>query len=460
MFEFAGINKAFGPNPSASARFQGMTIKQLKDLLIYCTTKAHFYFNGNFYDQKDGVAMGSPLGPLLANAFMCDFEERHKEKLEELGITTWMRYVDDIFAELLESANEEEILNYLNNQHKSIKFTIEHAKNDALPFLDTCVHKHCYNDNYSYNVRLYHKPTFTGVYLNWTSLTHRRYKIQLIYTLLDRIWKITTDLKQREEEMLELKQILIKNDYPIEIIDSEIHKFKKRKQTATQTQPPENNQSINQSIQIINDDQTSTDNSNKTQQTTDNSNKINEKSENKFDNTFFFSLPYVSPKVDNFAKRLQSTVCTQFPNLDFKLAFKSPGDIGKLFPFKHKINHNLSQSLVVYKIQCETCGANYIGKTEQIMSRRMYQHNYVNKTKPNEPPKSAITMHRRDFPDHIIEPQRAEIIDRATDNSKLEMKEWIQIKNRKPTLNVQFNKLDNNGSFNRNLKLIIIDHLV
>ena len=90
----------------------------------------------------------------------------------------------------------------------------------------------------------------------------------------------------------------------------------------------------------------------------------------------------------------------------------------------------------------------------------MYQHNYVNKTKPNEPPKSAITMHRRDFPDHIIEPQRAEIIDRATDNSKLEMKEWIQIKNRKPTLNVQFNKLDNNGSFNRNLKLIIIDHLV
>jgi hypothetical protein len=55
--------------------------------------------------------------------------------------------------------------------------------------------------------------------------------------------------------MLELKQILIKNDYPIEVIDSEIYKFKKRKQKATQIQPPENNQSINQSIQIINDDQ-------------------------------------------------------------------------------------------------------------------------------------------------------------------------------------------------------------
>ena len=57
-------------------------------------------------------------------------------------------------------------------------------------------------------------------------------------------------------------------------------------------------------------------NKDKTQQTTtDNNNKINEKSEKKYDNTFFFSLPYVSPKVDNFAKRLQSTVCTQFPKL-------------------------------------------------------------------------------------------------------------------------------------------------
>ena len=32
-------------------------------------------FNGEYYDQIDGVAMRSPLGPVLANIFKCDFEK-------------------------------------------------------------------------------------------------------------------------------------------------------------------------------------------------------------------------------------------------------------------------------------------------------------------------------------------------------------------------------------------------
>ena len=27
-------------------------------------------------NSRDGVAMGSPVGPVLANIFMCDFEEK------------------------------------------------------------------------------------------------------------------------------------------------------------------------------------------------------------------------------------------------------------------------------------------------------------------------------------------------------------------------------------------------
>ena len=42
----------------------------LRKLLEFTTKKSHFLFDGQYYDQIDGVAMGSPLGPVLANIFM------------------------------------------------------------------------------------------------------------------------------------------------------------------------------------------------------------------------------------------------------------------------------------------------------------------------------------------------------------------------------------------------------
>ena len=48
----------------------------LKVLLEFATKRSHFIFNGQYYDQIDGVAMGSPLGPVLAKIFMCHFEEK------------------------------------------------------------------------------------------------------------------------------------------------------------------------------------------------------------------------------------------------------------------------------------------------------------------------------------------------------------------------------------------------
>ena len=64
------LNRAF----KHSEIFHQMNRKTLKNLLIICTQKSHFQFNGNYYDQLDGVAMGSPLGPLFANLFMDEFD--------------------------------------------------------------------------------------------------------------------------------------------------------------------------------------------------------------------------------------------------------------------------------------------------------------------------------------------------------------------------------------------------
>ena len=42
----------------------------MEELLYLFTKNAHFTLNSKTYVQVDGVAMGSPYGPVLANGFM------------------------------------------------------------------------------------------------------------------------------------------------------------------------------------------------------------------------------------------------------------------------------------------------------------------------------------------------------------------------------------------------------
>ena len=48
----------------------------LVELLNIATKNQLFQFEGSLYEQIDGVAMGSPLGTLMANTFMCSIEDR------------------------------------------------------------------------------------------------------------------------------------------------------------------------------------------------------------------------------------------------------------------------------------------------------------------------------------------------------------------------------------------------
>ena len=66
--------KAFVGNWFNVAHNLNITKPDLVQLLEVATMNQLFQFDGKLYRQIDGVAMGSPLGPLIANAFLCSIE--------------------------------------------------------------------------------------------------------------------------------------------------------------------------------------------------------------------------------------------------------------------------------------------------------------------------------------------------------------------------------------------------
>ena len=49
---------------------EGINKSEFKNLLSLATQESYFIFNDVLYKQKDSVAMGSPLGPTMANVFL------------------------------------------------------------------------------------------------------------------------------------------------------------------------------------------------------------------------------------------------------------------------------------------------------------------------------------------------------------------------------------------------------
>jgi hypothetical protein len=76
----------------------------------------------------------------------------------------------------------------------------------------------------------------------------------------------------------------------------------------------------------------------------------------------FIVLPFAHRNADDFGIRLKKLVKVNYPQVDFNVAFRAPKTIGELFPFKDNVKN--TESLVVYKIKCNECGAENIGKTE------------------------------------------------------------------------------------------------
>ena len=70
-----------------------------RNLLNIATKETFFMFNNKYYKQVDGVAVGSPLGPALANIYMCSFESKWLQDCSNDFKPVFYRcYIDEIFV--------------------------------------------------------------------------------------------------------------------------------------------------------------------------------------------------------------------------------------------------------------------------------------------------------------------------------------------------------------------------
>ena len=112
-----------------------MSTNNILELLEFCLCNTRFLFQGQFYEQTKGAAMGSPVSPVVANLFMEYFEHRALTSAMNPP-RLWKKYVDDTFV-ILQQLQREEFLQHINSVDPSIMFTKEKLRDDgSIPFLD------------------------------------------------------------------------------------------------------------------------------------------------------------------------------------------------------------------------------------------------------------------------------------------------------------------------------------
>ena len=359
---------------------------ELRSLLTVATAQTHFLFNGSFYDQIDGVAMGSPLAPVLANLFMGHHEKLWLDNFQGSEILFYRRYVDDTFCLFHSEHDAILFFDYINSRHPNIRFTMEKEVQHKLPFLDVLIDN---NDPNSFLTRVYRKKTFTGLLTNYFSFTSYSYKVGLIRTLVDRAYKINNTWLGLHEDITKLMEILKKNLFPAHLIE----RVENRYITGTQS-----NHCPRDSLPTS--------------------------------PTFYFKLPYIGHFSVVTQKKIRLFIKRYCNDLDIKLVFSS-FKIGNMFSVKDPVPVGL-RSRVVYKFACAGCNACYVGETTRHFSTRVREHLVSDRA-------SHIFKHLQNS-EHcrtLCSQDCFHILDHTSTSFQLKIKEAFHIHREKPSLNQQ-----------------------
>ena len=326
------------------------------DLLRAATSDIQFIFDGKTFVQHNGVAMGAPV---IADIFMAHMETSLMERLEQIGVCEWHRYVDDTFVLLKPGTNIDDVLHVLNEFQPSIQFTHEPEKDNTIAFLDVQVIRTLVENKsepidpneqqaqtFIFDTTIHRKETFTGLMTNWHSFVPFSYKKSSVVSMIQRALSICSTYSLLDKELLKIRTVCQDNDYPIDFIDTRIGigltKYLNRSNNNNNNEP---------NIPVSGCEK----------------------------RRMYVEIPFIGKQTEIMKKKISQLTAESRPDLDIRYVAKPPPSVRTLFPTKDPVPIHL-QSDVVYAVKCKECGDTYVGKTIRQCGRRLEEHGAPNRT--------------------------------------------------------------------------------
>ena len=342
-----------------------LTTDRIADLLELCLRSTYFMYQGEFFEQQDGVAMGSPVSATVANLYMEYFEDLALSKATEKP-RLWKRYVDDTCC-IVKKGTEEGLLQHLNSIRPTIQFTMEVEEKGKISFLDCELHR---KEDGRLDVTVHRKATHTDRYLHFDSHHPTHVRRGVVKSLYDRARRVTTSDDNLQREIEHLNKVFYNNGYPNKFVADSARPLARIQQDGSQ-------------------------------------------SEDKGRHTVV--IPY-SRGLSEDVRR----ICRRY---DIRVAFRSGRSLrSTLARVKDRLPTDLSSG-VVYQVPC-SCGKVYIGETIRRLETRIKEHKDA--CRKGETNKSAIAEHVWGL-QHPIKWDEVAIIDKSDRMIELRLKEAMHI---------------------------------
>ena len=367
---------------------------ELKLLLELCTKEMHFTFDGKVYRQVDGVCMGSPLGPVIANVFMVALEETIAPKLQKI-MPIWRRYVNDTFTFVKKNCIAE-VIQEINSFHPNIKFTHEIEKDKKIAFLDVLLTR---RDDGHLDTSVYRKPTNNSIYIHWNAYGPRQWKIGTLSGIIRRAYDVCSTEGSRRLELNFISDVFTRiNGYPHYIVNSMLTKFEEEHKAR-------NTRSNDDDMTPPNDE------------------------ENK--QTLILQLPFRGSEGDALVRSLKNTLKRNLPDTECKIVHTG-SKLSQYFNIKDGVDEKHLSNLI-YKFDCRNkkCNEDYVGETGRRIEVREDDHAGNDK-------KSHVFQHTKTTKHPRANKKNFVILAKNYENRrKRKLAEAMFIRDLKPTLNKQ-----------------------